>query len=62
MVQQLEITVQPVAVLSPDTIPTCRLRTTGCYSAQIELQDIADEVERLNDQVQYDPQTDRATE
>src|SRR5688572_8183965 len=55
MVQQLKSMCNQLNAYS-DHHPALPPLLQRMLSAQIELQDIADEVERINDQVQYDPQ------
>ena len=55
MVQQLKTVYNQLSAFS-DNHPGMQVLVQRLLSAQIELQDIADEVERINDQVQYDPQ------
>jgi len=55
MVQQLKTLSNQLSVFS-DNHQEMPALVQRLLSAQIELQDIADEVERLSDQVQYDPQ------
>jgi DNA repair protein RecN (Recombination protein N) len=55
MVQQLKILYNQLSAFS-DNHPGVPALVQRLLSAQIELQDIADEVERINYQVQYDPQ------
>lgn len=55
MVQQLKAFCNQLSAFG-DHHPALPPLLKRLLSAQIELQDIADEVERINDQVQYDPQ------
>lgn len=55
MVQQLKTLYNQLSAFS-ENHPGMPALIQRLLSAQIELQDIADEVERMNDQVQYDPQ------
>jgi DNA repair protein RecN (Recombination protein N) len=55
MVQQLKTWCNQLSPYT-DNHPALPVLAQRLVSVQIELQDIADEVERINDQVQYDPQ------